>query len=160
MEITPQEKAIEAIRKLKETKFRISADVAKKQRVIAEIDKMLATFKKIVEDRMRLKGTLTGGAKLKDLVDELVKKVETYLDEIDKIDNSNSNSEIELSTTFADSASDDVNIAIEELGKEIANMSGGKKRKMTKTKKINKKSKKTKEINQKTTKINKKSRKH
>jgi hypothetical protein len=56
--------------------------------------------------------------------------------------NSNSNSEFELSTAFAGSAADDVNIAIEELGKEIDVMSDGKKRKMKKTKKNNKKSRK------------------
>jgi hypothetical protein len=135
--MNPQERAINAIRKLKEKKLIISVDIAKKQKLIAEIDAVLANFKKTIEDRMRLKGTMTGGVKLNDLVDKLVESIEEYLSKIDEIDDAKTESDLALATTFADSAADDVNAAIEQLGKEIA-VSGGKKRKTRKAKKSRK----------------------
>ncbi len=135
--MNPQERAINAIRKLKEKKLIISVDIAKKQKLIAEIDAVLANFKKTIEERMRLKGTLTGGAKLNELVDKLVESIEEYLSKIDEIDDAKTESDLALATTFADSAADDVNAAIEQLGKEIST-SGGKKRKTRKAKKSRK----------------------
>jgi len=154
--MNPQEKAIQAIRKLKEKRFLIVADIAKKQRVITEIDAILLNFKNVVESKLRLKGAMSGGVKLEELIVQISDKVEEYIKAIDDMESSTKEDDLALSTTFVDSAADDVNIAIENLGKEIDNMSGGKKRKMKKTKTINKKSKKTK----KTKKNNKKSRKH
>lgn len=135
--MNPQERAINAIRQLKEKKLVISVDIAKKQKLISEIDEVLAHFKKTIEDRMRLKGPLSGGAKLNDLVDKLVETVEEYLRKIDELEEAKTQSDIALATTFADSAADDVNTAIEQLGEEIGKFttSGGKKRKTRKAKK-------------------------
>jgi K+-transporting ATPase c subunit len=163
-----QETAVQVIRNLKTKRSVLSSDIANKQQIINKIDEILSNIKDVVMERMRSKNKMSGGGtKLDELTKKLVESVKEYLKEIEKLEGTETASDLPLAEFLTESASGDLSDVIDELGEEInsmeiKSMTGGKKRKMKKTKKINKKSKKTKKINKKskkTKKINKKSRK-
>uniref|UniRef100_A0A6C0BVN0 Uncharacterized protein n=1 Tax=viral metagenome TaxID=1070528 RepID=A0A6C0BVN0_9ZZZZ len=150
--MNPQETAVQVIRNLKTKRSVLSSDIANKQQIINKIDEILSNIKEVVMERMRLKkkmNPMSGGTKLDELTKKLVESVKEYLKEIEKLEGTKTATDLPLAEILTESASADLSAVIDELGKEIISMTGGKKRKTKKTKKINKKSKKTKKINKK-----------
>jgi chromosome segregation ATPase len=108
-----------------------------------------------LSDAMKKHKIIGGGLDID--ISELMTSINEYLDELTKLDNQNMTvSELDKLEDKLKALSYAVTDRIDDIDVTVAKMSGGKKRKMKKTKKINKKSKKTKKINKKS----RKSRKH
>ena len=107
-----------------------------------------------LSDAMKKHKIIGGGLDID--ISELMTSINEYLDELEKLDNQNSTESEETKLDDKLKAlSYAVTARIDDIGFTVDEMSGGKKRKMKKTKKINKKSKKTKKHNKKSKKTKK-----